>query len=406
MAVATTGSPNTVPHSPTLRLLVSRTAPSLVAAAHQLEEQMRGVGFERQIAEFVDDQELRLGERASRSSSLPSACALASAATSVVAATNYTECPARWLRARARRQRSILADAGRPEQQYVLAMGHPTHAGELAHLPRIDRGLCGEVEAGEIADDGKRASLPAISTRRSSLRAISPARTKGRGSRASSVLADLLRRAARRADRVRRSASIASAYRLDDRERLASKPPPSSASYSPSERSHVPTRWREFRADDHQVPGTGRKPVRGWLLDTNVVSACRRPKPAAAVAEFVSAQPGELLFTTDVTFGEIRLESSSCEDAGRRAEIHVWLDRTLRPLFANRVLAITEDVIVRWKAMAVEGQKRGHTFGQPDLFIAAIAALEDLVVVTRDTRRVRCCWGSGIRSVVEHLACP
>jgi toxin FitB len=34
--------------------------------------------------------------------------------------------------------------------------------------------------------------------------------------------------------------------------------------------------------------------------------------------------------------------------------------------------------------MAVEGQKRGHTFGQPDLFIAAIAALQDLVVVSRD----------------------
>ena len=49
------------------------------------------------------------------------------------------------------------------------------------------------------------------------------------------------------------------------------------------------------------------------------------------------------------------------------------------------VLVITEDVIVRWKAIVVEGQKRGHTFGQPDLFIAAIAALEDLVVVTRDT---------------------
>ena len=34
--------------------------------------------------------------------------------------------------------------------------------------------------------------------------------------------------------------------------------------------------------------------------------------------------------------------------------------------------------------MVVEGQKRGHTFGQPDLFIAAIAALQDLVVVSRD----------------------
>jgi hypothetical protein len=34
--------------------------------------------------------------------------------------------------------------------------------------------------------------------------------------------------------------------------------------------------------------------------------------------------------------------------------------------------------------MVVEGQKRGHTFGQPDLFVAAIAALQDLVVVSRD----------------------
>jgi toxin FitB len=125
--------------------------------------------------------------------------------------------------------------------------------------------------------------------------------------------------------------------------------------------------------------------VRGWLLDTNVLSELRKPKPAAAVAQFVTAQPGELLFTTEVTFGEIRFGIEQLEDTGRRAEIHLWLDRTLRPLFVNRVLAITEDVIVRWKAMVLDGQKRGHTFGQPDLFIAAIAALEDLVVVTRDT---------------------
>jgi predicted nucleic acid-binding protein len=103
------------------------------------------------------------------------------------------------------------------------------------------------------------------------------------------------------------------------------------------------------------------------------------------VAEFVAAQSGELLFTTDITFAEIRFGIEQLQDAGRRAEIRLWLDRTLRPLFAGRVLTITEDVIVRWKAMVVEGQKRGHTFGQPDLFIAAIAALDDLVVVTRDT---------------------
>jgi predicted nucleic acid-binding protein len=124
--------------------------------------------------------------------------------------------------------------------------------------------------------------------------------------------------------------------------------------------------------------------VKGWLLDTNVVSELRRPSPDSAVAAFVAAQPGELLYTTEVTFAEIRFGIERLEDPSRRADIHLWLDRTLRPLFAGRVLTITEDVIVRWKTMVVEGQKRGHAFGQPDLFIAAIATLEDLVAVTRD----------------------
>jgi predicted nucleic acid-binding protein len=131
--------------------------------------------------------------------------------------------------------------------------------------------------------------------------------------------------------------------------------------------------------------------VRGWLLDTNVVSELRKSRPSPAVVEFVAAQPGEVLFTTEVTFGEIKFGIDQLDDPGRRVDIHLWLERTLRPLFAGRVLAITEDVIVRWKTMAVEGQKRGHTFGQPDLFIAAIAALEDLVVVTRDTAEFVAC---------------
>jgi toxin FitB len=124
--------------------------------------------------------------------------------------------------------------------------------------------------------------------------------------------------------------------------------------------------------------------VRGWLLDINVLSELRKPKPDRRVTQFVAAQPGELLFISEITFGESRYGIEKLDDSGRRADIRLWLDRELRPLFAGRTLAITEDVIVRWKTMLAEGQRRGHTFGQPDLFIAAMAALEDLVVVTRD----------------------
>lgn len=124
--------------------------------------------------------------------------------------------------------------------------------------------------------------------------------------------------------------------------------------------------------------------MRGWLLDTNVVSELRRPKPNPDVANFVAGQSGDDLYVTEVTFAEIVYGIEQLPDAARRADLQSWLDNMLRPLFAGRVLAITEDVIVRWKTMIVEGRKRRHTFGQPDLFIAAIAALQDLVVVTRD----------------------
>ena len=124
--------------------------------------------------------------------------------------------------------------------------------------------------------------------------------------------------------------------------------------------------------------------MRGWLLDTNVVSELRRPKPNPNVADFVASQNGDDLYVPEVTFAEIVYGIEQLSDPSRRADLRSWLENTLRPLFAGRVLPITEDVIVRWKAMVVEGRKRRHTFGQPDLFIAAIAALQDLIVVTRD----------------------
>jgi predicted nucleic acid-binding protein len=120
------------------------------------------------------------------------------------------------------------------------------------------------------------------------------------------------------------------------------------------------------------------------LLDTNVVSELRKPRPHSRIIDFIGTQPGATLFVTEVTLGEIRYGIETLGDAPRRADLHRWLERNLRPLFAGRVLTITEEVIVRWKTLVIEGRKRGRTFSQPDLFIAAIAAVEDLVVVSRD----------------------
>jgi hypothetical protein len=53
-------------------------------------------------------------------------------------------------------------------------------------------------------------------------------------------------------------------------------------------------------------------------------------------------------------------------------------------MFEQRVLAITEDIMFKWRLLVEDGRKSGHTFSQPDLIIAATALHHGLTVVSRD----------------------
>ena len=123
----------------------------------------------------------------------------------------------------------------------------------------------------------------------------------------------------------------------------------------------------------------------GWLLDTNVLSELRRPKPAPKVAAFVAAQPLDLLYVSVVTFAEIRFGIERIPDVSRRAELNDWLMHKVRPMFEQRVVPVSEDVMFKWRLLVEDGRKVGHTFSQPDLIIAATALHHGLTVVTRDT---------------------
>jgi toxin FitB len=124
--------------------------------------------------------------------------------------------------------------------------------------------------------------------------------------------------------------------------------------------------------------------VNGWLLDTNILSELRRPKPERKVLAFIAAQPLDLLHVSSVTFAEIRFGIELVTDANRRAELNDWLTHKVRPMFEQRVLAISEDVMFKWRLLVEEGRKAGHTFSQPDLIIAATALHHGLTVVSRD----------------------
>ncbi|MEH3117805.1 MAG: type II toxin-antitoxin system VapC family toxin [Methylorubrum populi] len=130
----------------------------------------------------------------------------------------------------------------------------------------------------------------------------------------------------------------------------------------------------------------------GWLLDTNVLSELRRPRPNPRVTAFVSTQPLVSLHVSTVSLAEIRYGIERADDEAKRAALRNWLDARIRPMFAERILPVSEDVMLRWRMLVEEGRTVRHTFPQPDLIIAATALQHGLTLVTRDVddfRRAR-----------------
>ena len=68
-------------------------------------------------------------------------------------------------------------------------------------------------------------------------------------------------------------------------------------------------------------------------------------------------------------------------DAG---EPNDWLAHKVLPMFEERALPVSEEVMFKWRLLVEDGRKAGHTYSQPDLIIAATALHHDLTVVTRD----------------------
>jgi predicted nucleic acid-binding protein len=121
-----------------------------------------------------------------------------------------------------------------------------------------------------------------------------------------------------------------------------------------------------------------------WLLDTNILSERRKPRPEPKVTAFYAGQPLEALYISVVSIAEIRFGIELQQDVARRAELNEWLALTLRPAFAGRILAVTEDILLQWRTLMEEGRKIGHTYSHPDLLLAATAIQHGLTVVTRD----------------------
>lgn len=118
-----------------------------------------------------------------------------------------------------------------------------------------------------------------------------------------------------------------------------------------------------------------------FLLDTNIVSELRKPRPHGAVVAWIKDRPDSELFVCAVTLAEIQagIELTRVQDAPKAEAIELWLDQVAA---VYNVLPMDGQVFREW-AKLMHGQS--DTVYE-DAMIAACARVHKLTVVTRNVR--------------------
>ena len=116
-----------------------------------------------------------------------------------------------------------------------------------------------------------------------------------------------------------------------------------------------------------------------YLLDTNVVSELRKPRPHGAVLAWLNGVDDANLHLATVTLAEVQagIELTREQDPGKASEIEVWLD--LVSLSYN-VLPMDGPAFRCWARLM---HRQSDTLYE-DAMIAAIAKVNHLTVVTRN----------------------
>ncbi len=116
-----------------------------------------------------------------------------------------------------------------------------------------------------------------------------------------------------------------------------------------------------------------------YLLDTNVVSELRKPKPHGAVLAWFRGLEDSQVHLSAVSIGEIQagIELTREQDAAKALEIGAWLEMVAA---SYNVLPMDAAAFRAWAQLM---HRRSDTVYE-DAMIAATAQIHGLTVVTRN----------------------
>jgi predicted nucleic acid-binding protein len=129
--------------------------------------------------------------------------------------------------------------------------------------------------------------------------------------------------------------------------------------------------------------------VRGWLLDTNVISALVGPKPEPHLKAWLAAQPEHKLHLSILTFAEYRKGIENLPPAHKLRQTIQHTVLALEARFAGRILSVSDETVLRWGSISGEVKRlTGHSPSVIDTMLAATAIEHKLYLATRNTIHV------------------
>ena len=128
-----------------------------------------------------------------------------------------------------------------------------------------------------------------------------------------------------------------------------------------------------------------------YLLDTDIIGNAVKPQPSARLIDWMAGRQDEDLFVASLTIAEIRRGILELPGGRKRDALEAWFAGEEGPqaLFAGRILSFDERAGLIWARLMAEGKAEGRPRSALDMILAAVAEVNDCVVVTENERDFR-----------------
>jgi predicted nucleic acid-binding protein len=120
------------------------------------------------------------------------------------------------------------------------------------------------------------------------------------------------------------------------------------------------------------------------LLDTNVVSEPMRQHPDCRVQDWLDAQAIETLYFSTISLSELLLGIESLPVGKRRTALAAALGKQIVSLFGDRIIPFDVSAAEAYAKVVFRARRQGYLISVADGQIAAIAAVRNLSVASRD----------------------